>query len=959
MTTPIHTFSGAVRAATFLTTRERLDGTVVPKTRRGKLKCNPPNKPCGSRCIPPSWDCRLKNEGGDTHLRAVKTDPLGGFANIQRGSTRVAKGIVKGNFSEVYGGKQAIIRGVVKVTPGNIQQKSQLRSTLEKNTSSIGIGLAVVTGGLGIHTLLKKNNTLGYRYGLGRDIDKAVFTGVGKVLDVLPVIGADRARVRSGVSQASAEAAFRQAQSRSLGPEANAQTLGSGGEALIPTTPVTKTLLNSHSNLQSNLNTVNMQFKRNGDLNYLAWDKAHRKAFWSSDIAADDLGPDTKRISVFARPAAEAYLATQFGFELTPGMIKEDIKVRIQERLIREKQDLLSLAEQKGFSVLGARGGNRYVNPKELDSFISSVVKEADIRNNILIKDAVASHIRSTLKSAPSTYANSIYADAVRGFSKYYSKVDETFDTPDVPEDRRQQTEKIAFEAPISPDTDKIQKSADNYRTRVLAQKMSISSNIAGPEYAGLVKRAFFATRVHGPQSATYSLSDRAMRVAASEISGQPIKSTSEAHAILVSQGFSGLRPPRGTTPRTAPPSPAETTTSQKRPSRKPTRTRRLLTEDEIAERLMKSGMSEETAKRVAAETVARRKNKRSDVSDVYYDSFTLFSLRLDKPCGKSFIPQAHKCNSQNLNLKDPVTKPDGTKEVNTSTSSNNSPVRNAAKAIALALGATGAVAATAVAVDAARYFKNNHLPQTSSYKDVLKTQLKKDGLKVKDSQQALSNYYDEVTKDWKLGEVVYYKQGKDPHGHFGIYLGKREGRHQFAGVGANAPNEDSPSNASVGLTEYGPGAGKYDSKPVIWAKAPDHVQPPRMYSDTEIVRRAKLMLGKPYKLDMLENNCEAWSTMIVSGVPYSTQSRRFTAVTQALVKLRDKMAESGTSGGPDAATMATWLAFNHKRYVADSASTKYPKLKDPKDVLNSDMTELEAMSTVKRYLIALFTPVV
>lgn len=151
------------RTAAYLAAKARLDAR---KTSRN-VQCNPPNTRCGNRCIPPSWDCRLKGEGADPHLRAVKTDPLGGLANIERGVRRTIKGVTKGSFSEVEGGKRAIIRGTVKIAPGNLQQKKELQKKLEDRTRAIGIGLAVVTGGLGIHAILMKNNTFGYRNGLG------------------------------------------------------------------------------------------------------------------------------------------------------------------------------------------------------------------------------------------------------------------------------------------------------------------------------------------------------------------------------------------------------------------------------------------------------------------------------------------------------------------------------------------------------------------------------------------------------------------------------------------------------------------------------------------------------------------------------------------------------------------------------------------------------------------------
>ncbi len=68
------------RTAAYLAAKARLDAR---KTTRN-VQCNPPNVRCGNRCIPPSWDCRLKGQGTDPHLRATQTDPLGGLANIQR-----------------------------------------------------------------------------------------------------------------------------------------------------------------------------------------------------------------------------------------------------------------------------------------------------------------------------------------------------------------------------------------------------------------------------------------------------------------------------------------------------------------------------------------------------------------------------------------------------------------------------------------------------------------------------------------------------------------------------------------------------------------------------------------------------------------------------------------------------------------------------------------------------------
>jgi hypothetical protein len=174
--TQLTTTPEGFRTAAYLAARARLDA-ARSRSRSGKtsrrVSCNPPNVRCGGRCIPPAWDCRLKGEGPDPQLRAVKTDPLSGFANIQRGVQRITKGVTRGNLSEVQGGRAAIIRGVVKTVPGDIQQKKQLKTTLENRTRAIGIGLAVVTTGLGMHAILMKSNLYGYNKGWGKDINQA------------------------------------------------------------------------------------------------------------------------------------------------------------------------------------------------------------------------------------------------------------------------------------------------------------------------------------------------------------------------------------------------------------------------------------------------------------------------------------------------------------------------------------------------------------------------------------------------------------------------------------------------------------------------------------------------------------------------------------------------------------------------------------------------------------------
>ena len=57
-------------------------------------------------------------------------DPLAALANVQRGALRVAKGLTTGNFSEIEGGRRAVIRGVVKGSKGDLQEKKELQKLI-------------------------------------------------------------------------------------------------------------------------------------------------------------------------------------------------------------------------------------------------------------------------------------------------------------------------------------------------------------------------------------------------------------------------------------------------------------------------------------------------------------------------------------------------------------------------------------------------------------------------------------------------------------------------------------------------------------------------------------------------------------------------------------------------------------------------------------------------------------
>ena len=187
-----------IRTATYIATREHIR---VDRKTRGTVKCTAGNKKCGNRCIPRDWDCRLQGQGGDSHLKAVGrgSDPLAGIANIQRGLGRIGRGLTKLNFSELEGGRKAVIRGVVKGSPGDIQKKEEIRSTLIQGTVVLGALGALTVGGVRVHGLLMNTNV--YRNNIGDKLENGMRKSLDGLLDNTPFIGASRERVRQGAGE--------------------------------------------------------------------------------------------------------------------------------------------------------------------------------------------------------------------------------------------------------------------------------------------------------------------------------------------------------------------------------------------------------------------------------------------------------------------------------------------------------------------------------------------------------------------------------------------------------------------------------------------------------------------------------------------------------------------------------------------------------------------------------------
>ena len=298
--------------------------------------------------------------------------------------------------------------------------------------------------------------------------------------------------------------------------------------------------------------------------------------------------------------------------------------------------------------------------------------------------------------------------------------------------------------------------------------------------------------------------------------------------------------------------------------------------------------------------------------------------------------------------------------------------------AAAAVIGTVGAVA-VAAANDAYQLNTGLGMPETPSVHTAVKP-FAKGGIKERgDLANAMGAYYDKVSKDegWEVGNLVYARTKNEPNSHFAVYMGKKEdGTHSFSQMGVEGLTG---KTGGIQTSMAGPGAGKNLSG-VIFAKAPSHAQPAIKYSPNEISRRISKLAGKTLDYDVFDANCESWANMIVSGKSRSTQANRLSAVGKTAIRGTYKALENvatldpefqkQTRSGARIKTMAQWLDRTNPRgndmgYQATVKSNsklrkdaekeeEFLGLVDPSTVIKENMSDIEAVSATKRWLMVL-----
>lgn len=897
--TPRNTTPEGFRTAAYLATKARLDAAA--RSRTGKtsrsVDCNPPNVKCGGRCIPPSWDCRLKGQGSDTHLRAVRTDPVSGLANIERGIKRIGKGLRTGSFSEIEGGKRAIVRGVVKATPGDLQRKKALQSQLERRAGGIALGLSVIGFGLFGHSQLKRAPF--YRDGVGRQIDDAVSAGLNRILDATPgIAGARRERRAAGAATAAAAAA-RAATEAASGPE----TLRT---SLLRTPTQLERRATDYANsrvLLNRVSAVDVDAAGRG-ANAETWRQKSLEAFWSTKRTNAAGSGDG---STFSEPATHEFLSRQFGFRLSAGASDTDVRRQLTSALNREAASLQALARQQGVNISDATQRNAFLNRlvgPSTENFPENVRERAVGNLNQILGSAPRSREAAVSRTE---LANRLYRETRDGFDQYFGTIaDEVRQTPGAAMPTQQRRAGYGD----------LMNSARIGHSRYLAQRLSKPENVTGRIGQGLsdaISKEYFARQVSG--SSTFTLSDRETRVAASELAGRDITGLADATRYLQQNGFERLVPVQAA--RSATTAGRPTTPPRGRRSAQAQITDIARTLREAAQRRGED-MSLEASYRAARAEIERR--QRGD------------ALRDDaagKPCGASHIPKAHECRKGRGAIEQKERKlyeksatkaekayiekrgmPKDTLSVveaelaleKKATSDGSTSTRRKAAAAALAIAAGGAAAATGAYVinDMKRVAKEPNMFKASPSTRTIAKEAKKE-FDTKKSGTAMGNYYTQKS-GLKPGDVVYYRNEKDPAAHFGIYIGEgKDGKVRAVMANTNEKRAGFVDVMELGTTKPDSNDAAHFMFPVL-QKAPP-LKGAKARTNEETVRRALRAVGTDYKFSLTQDNCEVLANSVAYDTPRSQQLERFRRLTRQVadstigVRQRTSMAIRRSSG--------------------------------------------------------------
>ena len=611
---------------------------------KGVKTCTPPNRKCGGRCIPPSWDCRLKGEGGDSHLRAAGKgrDPLSALANFQRGAARLKRGVTTGNFSEIEGGRKAVIRGVVKSSKGDLKEKQELQKKLVAGTVAAGSVLAVVGLGVGAHRALSASPA--YRRTVGARVNEAFSRTEDTILNNIPFgVGKERqARQRAAAGAVTSLGRRTPGVSTEGGLAqgvARVNTPNYGGATAIARS-VAKVKPTSYQDFES----------------------------FRADSITAYYGARNEGGNIHAQLAAQDTLLTQYGIQADLGK-SMDLAARkrivvdgIKTSLTLEKQRLTANAKARGISLNSEEARTTYVN---------SLLSNSGL--NRMQEDFARRHTLALLRREPGSVASDLYNESVEQYDKFFTSVSEALQQQYTPAGN-------ARKGALPVEYDDIIRTARvkhaEYLDRVMGQRKPVgqrtegtawqsNKRVWGPNTADLTARMYFETNAGNDTRAEFTAPEALVTRAWREVKesapdrlfnynniserafANPNPRTADKYGQL-KRVFGALVPPDDVTMRSG----ASRRGGAERPARRQSDAQRIAS-------MMRQKNSDGTpryATREAAEAALKRMRK-----DAYERlDFTPKAERKGKPCGKSFIPRSQKCSKPTQARYAEPPKPEG-----------------------------------------------------------------------------------------------------------------------------------------------------------------------------------------------------------------------------------------------------------------------------------------------------------
>lgn len=638
-----------IRAATFLAFQARLDApgrSRTGKTRRTP-KCNPPNKLCGSRCMPAEWDCRLKGEGTDNHLRAATTDPVGGAASIERGVRRIIKGVKKGSVAEVDAGRRAIVRGVVKATPGTLQDKKDKQKQLLKRTGLIVGVTAALAGGIAAHRSLSKIPF--YKQRVYDPFNRSAFNAFGRVMDtsesaVMGVVRrfdpsalGPRENVRLRARQSASGIARSLSVANTSSPEALVSQMTTSGAPL----PRIATETDYSAAISQHISSEVRNAQRTPRISHKEWLRESTRGLFGIEYTVRG----RVNHSIYSEAATRDFVNN--AFDLSPQLYRNATPSRLQmglrDRIWQHSEALQNLARQRGVNLS---------DEAQLTAFTQTYIRERTAEFPYATRrqasDVLSRYLGHTRTSAGAE-ATALIKNTRTQFDDFYRRTATELNLPTRLEGAGR-------------DRAQLLRDAELVHARRVARTMNQNLTVPGPSAGVVINKAFFNTQVRGVNS--FAITDREALTAASEWAGTNVTSTAEAFRIIQQQpGLTWAVPSQESRLRTF-------QRDQRRNPNRPIATD--LTGVNFNRGVNVRG---ETRPQTRAQAVAALQRMKSADGELIYatpeaaqhaydqahlrgDSLSprvrafletqrrldLVDQRLGKPCGRSFISKGHKC---------------------------------------------------------------------------------------------------------------------------------------------------------------------------------------------------------------------------------------------------------------------------------------------------------------------------